>query len=39
MPKRKKELLEEQMKLIEVHKHLKEIERELTKQLGTVIIK
>ena len=30
---------EEQMKLIEVHKHLKEIERELTKQLGTVIIK
>ena len=31
--------LEEQMKLIEVHKHLKEIERELTKQLGTVIIK
>lgn len=31
--------LAEQMKLIEVHKHLKEIERELTKQLGTVIIK
>ena len=31
--------LEEQMKLIEVHKHLKEIERELTKQLGTVILK
>ena len=31
--------LEEQMKLIEVHKHLKEIERELAKQLGTVIIK
>lgn len=31
--------LEEQMKLIEVHKQLKEIERELTKQLGTVIIK
>ncbi len=31
--------LEQQMKLIEVHKHLKEIERELTKQLGTVIIK
>jgi DNA primase len=31
--------LDEQMKLIEVHKHLKEIERELTKQLGTVIIK
>ncbi|MEN9686965.1 MAG: hypothetical protein RLZZ28_2751 [Bacteroidota bacterium] len=31
--------IDEQMKLIEVHKHLKEIERELTKQLGTVIIK
>ena len=31
--------LDDQMKLIEVHKHLKEIERELTKQLGTVIIK
>lgn len=31
--------LDEQMKLIEVHKHLKDIERELTKQLGTVIIK
>ncbi len=31
--------LEEQMRLIEVHKHLKDIERELTKQLGTVIIK
>ncbi|MDB5211706.1 MAG: primase, partial [Sediminibacterium sp.] len=30
---------DEQMKLIEVHQHLKEIERELTKQLGTVIIK
>jgi DNA primase len=30
---------EEQMRLIEVHKHLKEIERELAKQLGTVIIK
>ncbi len=30
---------EEQMKLIEVHKHLKEIEKELTRQLGTVIIK
>lgn len=31
--------LDEQMRLIEVHKQLKEIERELTKQLGTVIIK
>jgi DNA primase len=31
--------IEEQMRLIEVHKHLKEIEREITKQLGTVIIK
>ncbi len=31
--------LEEQMRLIEVHKHLKDIEREITKQLGTVIIK
>jgi DNA primase len=31
--------IDEQMKLIEVHKHLKNIERELTKQLGTVIIK
>jgi len=31
--------LEDQMRLIEVHKHLKEIERELAKQLGTVIIK
>jgi DNA primase len=31
--------LDEQMRLIEVHKHLKEIERELTKQLGTVILK
>ncbi len=31
--------LDDQMKLIEVHKQLKEIERELTKQLGTVIIK
>ncbi len=31
--------LDEQMRLIEVHKHLKEIERELAKQLGTVIIK
>ena len=31
--------LDEQMKLIELHKQLKEIERELTKQLGTVIIR
>jgi DNA primase len=31
--------VDEQMQLIEVHNHLKEIERELTKQLGTVIIK
>ena len=31
--------LEEQMKLIEVHKDLKKIERELSQQLGTVIIK
>lgn len=31
--------IDDQMRLIEVHKHLKEIERELTKQLGTVIIK
>lgn len=31
--------LEEQLKLIEVHKNLKDIEREITKQLGTVIIK
>jgi DNA primase len=31
--------LEEQMKLIEIHKQLKEFERALTKQLGTVIIK
>ena len=30
---------EEQMKLIEVHKHLKAIEKELTQLLGTVIIK
>ena len=30
---------EEQKTLIEVHKHLKEIEREITKQLGTVIFK
>jgi DNA primase len=31
--------IDDQMRLIEVHKHLKDIERELTKQLGTVIIK
>jgi DNA primase len=31
--------LEEQMRLIELHQHLKEIEREITKQIGTVIIK
>ncbi|MDE3252935.1 MAG: DNA primase, partial [Bacteroidota bacterium] len=31
--------LDEQMRLIEVHKHLKEIEKELARQLGTVIIK
>jgi len=31
--------IEEQMKLIEVHKHLKEIEREITNQLGTVILR
>ena len=30
---------EEQMRLIELHKHLKEIEREITKRIGTVIIK
>ena len=30
---------DEQMNLIAIHKNLKEIERELTKQLGTVIIK
>ena len=30
---------EEQKKLLEVHKNLKEIEREITKQLGTVIFK
>lgn len=29
----------EQMRLIELHQHLKAIEREITKQLGTVIIK
>jgi len=31
--------IDEQMKLIELHQHLKSIEREITKQLGTVIIK
>ncbi|MEI7627171.1 MAG: DNA primase [Bacteroidota bacterium] len=31
--------VEEQMRLIELHQHLKSIEREITKQLGTVIIK
>ena len=31
--------LQDQMKLIEIHKYLKEIEIELTKQLGSVIIK
>lgn len=31
--------IEEQMRLIELHQHLKGIEREITKQLGTVIIK
>jgi DNA primase len=30
---------DEQMRLIELHKHLKDIEREITKQIGTVIIK
>ncbi len=30
---------EEQMRLIELHKHLKEIEIQLTKELGTVILK
>jgi DNA primase len=30
---------EEQMRLIELHKHLKDIEREITKKIGTVIIK
>ncbi|RFM27190.1 DNA primase [Deminuibacter soli] len=30
---------EEQVKLIEIHKHLKQIEQELTKQYGTVIFK
>jgi hypothetical protein len=27
------------MRLIELHQHLKSIEREITKQLGTVILK
>lgn len=31
--------INEQMRLIELHKHLKDIEREITQQLGTVIIK
>jgi DNA primase len=31
--------IKEQMKLIEIHKSLKQIEIELTKQLGSVIIK
>ncbi len=31
--------LSEQLKLMEIHKHLKNIEREITQQLGTVIIK
>ena len=31
--------LEEQLKLIEVHKNLKQIEKELSQQLGTVIMK
>ena len=31
--------LDEQMRLIELHQHLKNIERGITKQLGTVIIK
>jgi DNA primase len=30
---------DEQMRLIEIHKNLKEIEKEITKQLGTVIMK
>ncbi len=30
---------EEQIKLIEIHKHLKQIEQELTRELGTVIVK
>jgi len=31
--------LEEQLKLIEIHKHLKQLEKELTQTSGTVIIK
>jgi len=31
--------LEEQMQLIKIHKELKDIEREITKRLGTVILK
>jgi DNA primase len=31
--------VDEQMRLIEVHKNLKEIERAITKEMGTVIIK
>jgi DNA primase len=31
--------LDEQLRLIEVHKHLKQIEKELTQQIGTVILK
>ena len=31
--------IDEQMRLIELHQQLKEIEREITKQLGTVIMK
>jgi hypothetical protein len=30
---------EDQMLLLQIHKHLKEVERELTKIIGTVIIK
>jgi DNA primase len=31
--------LDEQLRLIEVHKHLKQIEKELTQQIGTVILR
>ena len=31
--------LEEQLQLIRIHKDLKDIEREITKRLGTVILK
>jgi DNA primase len=31
--------LPEQMKLIEIHRHLKSLEVEITKQLGSVIVK